>query len=212
MAEVWIDKAGWKNGDLPDVCMECGADAPDRVRKTLTYLPRWVWVTLLLGVIVLAIVIAVTREEFSARVPLCPAHKKHWRKREFQIYGAFVLVLLLTSAVGVSARWALDLDGFFAVTLGTLLLGFIGWLVAVAVIVAGTIRVTKVSKGSIRLTRVTPEFIDAYDEYCDRREEVGRGKLRLDPDVLQRWNEPRRRRGPDGRDDSAPAGEEYRPE
>jgi hypothetical protein len=198
MAVVWLDEAGWKDGDVPDICLECGAPAPDRVRKTFGYQPPWVYLTLVLGAIAFVLAIYFTRKEFRSRVPMCPEHKKHWRKRELWIF----LSILMAGLLGGLAIMRLTMtDDATRVTLllGIVRFSLVGGVIAVAYVYAGTIRVTTFSKRSIRLTKVSPEFVAAYEDGpdCDGNWR-GRVKADLDPIARHRWNESHEDRHPAG--------------
>lgn len=202
MAEVWIDEAGWEDGDLPDVCLECGADAPDRVRKTFVYQPPWAYVTILLGLLILVIVLLVTRKQFRSRVPLCSEHKNHWTKRTLWVLGSFVVAVLVVILGVVLANLVVPRDPALLIV-AVVVLSLIGWIIALVTFQFGTIRVTKISKREILLAKVSPAFVDAYEADRDREDELRRrGKAGLDPAVRQHWNEQRRPRRSDDEDES----------
>lgn len=194
MGAVWLDEAGWKDGDLPAVCLECGAPAPDRVRKTFVYTPRWVYATLLVHLLLMVLLMYFTRKQFRSRVPMCSRHKKHWRKRDLWI---FLSLVVATTLAGLAVAMLIRIDDKRLIPLyaGVVFLCLVGWVIAFAVIHAGTIRLTAFSNRSIRLTRVSPDFVDAYEAGPDSEGKWrGRVKADLDPIARLRWNETRRNR------------------
>ena len=54
MASIWLYRRDWEDG-LPDVCMKCGKPARGRVLKTFHWMPGWVYVTHVAGVLVFVI-------------------------------------------------------------------------------------------------------------------------------------------------------------
>ena len=188
MAVVWLDEAGWGDGELPDVCLECGGPAPDRVRKTFVYQPAWAYLFIFLGLLGLAIAILVTRKQRHSLVPMCPEHENYWRNRNLWAFGTF-LIAILVATLGVVAANQARVGDVPILVLGVILSCLIGWLVAVAVIHHGTIRATEFSTRSIKLTKVSPEFVDAYEEYLDEEKSRAEQKTRRDRAARQRWNE-----------------------
>lgn len=212
MAAVWIDEAGWKVGNLPDLCLECGASAPDRVRKTFVYTPRWVYATLLVHLLLMVLLMYFTRKQFRSRVPMCARHKNHWRKRDLWIFSSLVVATML-AGLGVAMLIRIDDQRLIPLYGGVVIFCSVGWVVAFAVIHAGTIRLTTFSDRSIRLTKVSPEFAEAY-EFGPDTEGKWRGRINadLDPAARLRWNEAREASGgvESIRDDSPRRSEDYR--
>jgi hypothetical protein len=212
MADIWLDEAGWKDGDLPDLCLECGAPTPDRVRKTFVYTPRWVYAMLFVHLLLMVLLMYFTRKQFRSRVPMCPRHKRHWRKRDLWIFFALVGATLL-AGLGVALLIWID-DEKLVPLYGVVIFScLVGWVVAFALIHAGTIRLTEFSKHAIRLTKVSPGFADACEAGHGRDGRWrGRVKAGLDPDALRRWGETREDRASIRKDDVPRTSDEFRAE
>ena len=65
---------------LPPFCVKCGrAAAPDRLRKTFSWQPRWVYVFILLALLIYIIVALALRKSMALQIPLCFAHREKYR-------------------------------------------------------------------------------------------------------------------------------------
>jgi hypothetical protein len=199
MSTVWLDQELCESGDLPDVCLKCGRSTSNRVTKTFSWVPGWVYILILVNLIVLLIVAMILRKSVTAHVPLCQDHKNHW------LYRTLGIVLGLVAAIGwVIAAIVImgslppgsDLTGLVAMSmLGALL----GWLIMAAVVSATAIRAVEISdRRGLKLTGVCREFVDAYHDFEEGFEEVRRPR-RVRPDAEERWSE-RRRDRPEERD------------
>jgi hypothetical protein len=100
MASVWLKRRGWQDGDVPDVCMKCGRKAYDRVQKTFLWMPGWVYVLILAGLLIFAIVALCVRERRTTSLPLCEEHKNHWYWRNLWAGLSFLLVVALSFLAG----------------------------------------------------------------------------------------------------------------
>ena len=187
MASVWIDRRDWDDSDLPDVCISCGEPTNERLTRTFSWMPGWVYVLILCHLLVFLIVALIMRQSWRASVPVCPLHRGHWWKRTGLILGTLVGAIALGIVVGVLAEsmtqhapgregegfvfgWLAGVGGLFC------------WLILAVIVSSYTIRATEMTKRGIRLGRVSPAFADAYKEMTDRR-------VKIDERVLERWQD-----------------------
>jgi hypothetical protein len=126
--------------DLPDRCIKCNAsaDAP-RLKKTLYYVPSWIWVLILLGLLVVAIAYMIVRKKVPVEIPLCQRHASK-RKMTMLIGGLIAFVSMLGLCGGVSLES--DLGGILVILS---ILGFFGGLITLAV-VSNPLKPSKYSK------------------------------------------------------------------
>src|SRR5437660_11736174 len=83
-------------GQLPRVCMRCGAPATLVKAKTFSWQPGWLLLLILLGVVglVLFLVLSLTlSKRMRVQVPLCERHRHHWAMRNGLTLGGLVLLL-----------------------------------------------------------------------------------------------------------------------
>jgi hypothetical protein len=153
-------------GQLPNVCMKCGAPADTQVRKTFSWCPGWVLVLIFVALLPWLIVTLVLTKRRSVYVPLCNQHKNHWRVRSLITLGGLALLGILgvgTIFVFMSEAerrdtFATNLGGYFCV--GTILF-LLAFIIVAAIMQSSTIRPSEITDRRITLTGVSQDFKDA---------------------------------------------------
>lgn len=159
--ELRRDVAG--SGDLPRVCMRCGAPADELVSKNFSWHPGWVFVLLLFGVLPFIIVALMTMERTQVLAPMCARHKRHWSGRALLLF----LTLLIPVTVFVIAIVAENQvrPGQQSALSGGLCIGSVlvlaAWAIAAIVVQMTAIRCIDITPDVIRLTNLSPGFVDA---------------------------------------------------
>jgi hypothetical protein len=170
MATVRLGRYEVEKYELPPVCAGCGAKAVVRRRKTFAWYPGWVIVLFFVASpLIAAIIAAALTKRMAVALPFCEDHRNYWRNRSLSTYLGLLAVILLAAgatalAVMFDKRGQDDLLAFACVGSAGL---FLLWLVEVAIIHSLSIRPLEITDREIRLTRVSPYFVDAVDE--DRR-------------------------------------------
>jgi hypothetical protein len=90
MPTVWLDRDEAVNGDLPPVCMRCGAEATTIRKQTLSWCPSWVIVLIFIGVLIWIIVAAILTKRMTLRAPMCERHAGHWSRFKLFVYGGLL--------------------------------------------------------------------------------------------------------------------------
>jgi hypothetical protein len=163
-------------GQLPRVCMRCGAPADLQKRKTFSWCPGWVHVLILLGLLPWLIVMLVLTKRKTVYVPLCNEHKNHWFVRTMItlsglaiVFGFFVLMVVLASTTDRQDPNASTFGGLMCVgTLGLLLV----LIIVAAYIQTTSIRPSEITASRITLTGVAQEFKEAILKQDDREADV----------------------------------------
>jgi hypothetical protein len=177
MASIQLRRYEAEEGDLPDVCMRCGAPATERRRRRFTTHPLWVYVLLPFGLVPYVIVAAALTEHVRCYTLFCPRHKNHWLVRTLIVWGAFValLALIVGSFVAValmerqlSGSMMGDLIGYLCI--GSVVLLFC-WLVSIPIMQLTAIHPANVTERRLTLKRVSPAFVDAVWDHRERRRE-----------------------------------------
>jgi hypothetical protein len=173
MAKVSLDRRGWEDGDLPDICMKCGGHAPDRVRKTFVRQT-----------------VTGLQAKRVALVPMCREHRNHWRTRTLIAWVTFLPTLVIS---GLVIRAARDMDPDAPSTTAihaTICLALMAASIAVLVIWWRTIRPTEISESLLVLVNVSPKFVEAHESLLAEENSRRHQKIRLDPTARRRWNGP----------------------
>jgi hypothetical protein len=189
MAQVWLERRDCENDDFPEACLKCGRPTTQFVKKTFSWTPGWVYVTVLINLLVFIIVAAVTTKTLKARVPMCDEHRKHWFWRNLILLG--IIPVLIAGIVGlVIAVESMRGGGEEWLLLG--IPGLILLCVVMAIVISLTaIRPTKISERGVRLTGVSEAFVDAYEDY---QRQFQPHIPDIDQQIAQRWGE--RKGGP----------------
>jgi hypothetical protein len=189
---------------LPKVCMFCGQPAVTRKQRNFAWHPPWVWILVLVGILVAAIVAIVLTKRMTVRVPVCEQHEGFWRRRGMTIGFSFLGIVLVEIAAAIGAAnlpQGQDNLGGFVCAGGVFLL--LGWLVLVAIYSTRSIRPTEITDRFIRLTGVHPEFIAALedDRERDRDEEEEYRRQRRARRLAEEREQPRAAKRKDYDDD-----------
>jgi len=79
-----------QNSILPANCVKCGQPSTTLVKKTFYWHPAWVYILILPGLLIYAIVAMVVRKGMKLQVPLCDVHSQ---ARKTKIWLAVALLL-----------------------------------------------------------------------------------------------------------------------
>jgi hypothetical protein len=175
MASIVLSRYEAEEGDLPEVCMLCGAPATERKRRRFTSHPFWVYVLLPFGWLPYIIVAAILTVRVHCYTHLCARHRNHWLMRTLIIWGVFAgLVALILGSFFVVALTGQKLgkssfDALFGtLCIGSLVLMFL-WLASIPILQVTAIHPADVTKRRLTLKRISPEFADAVWEHRDER-------------------------------------------
>jgi hypothetical protein len=190
---------------LPNVCMQCGADADVEKRKKFSWYPPWVVIIMVAALLPGAIVAMILTKRMTVDVPLCNEHKNHWLWRTAATWiglgicgllGLIVFIFLVNQRPRSQGE---QLAGFLC--LGVVVVGLV-WLIVVAILHHTSIHPVEITDRDITLTNVSSGFIDALrDERSRHRHEDEddyprsrrRGRRSSDYDDEDDYTPPRRR-------------------
>lgn len=177
MASIQLGRYEAEEGDLPDVCMCCGAPATERKRRRFVSHPLWVYMLLPFGYLPYVIVAALLTQDVRCYTLFCPRHKNHWRFRTLIVWSAFAaIVVLIVGGVALAGALFAQLSEptqnvlFGLLCIGSPLLAFC-WLISIPIMQLTEIHVTDVTERRLTLKRVSPAFVQAVRNH---REELTR--------------------------------------
>ena len=169
MAELLL-KGSQTSGDrMPMVCMVCGEPAVKHYRKNFSWVPGWVHICILAGVLPWAIIVAILTKRMWVDVPVCEHHRGYFWKRTAAAILSFVLLAGLCVGAAVLAGEFGDRDAPGYVCLGSAGL-FIIWVIALFVLQTKALRPKEITDRRITLTRVHEGFVAALREFRDRED------------------------------------------
>ncbi len=176
MAKVWLadHECGPRReaDELPDVCLVCGGDATDTIRRDFRWHPSWMYVFLLVGLLPAVILLLLLSKRMAVDCPVCDRHRGHWWKGNLLavglVLGGFALVIggLVLGGLATGPNQPMPV-WVPVVCVGGLLAGLVS-----GVVVSGRIiRPVEITARDIRLTNVSDEFVAALKDKrrADRR-------------------------------------------
>jgi hypothetical protein len=192
MASIRLRGRETDRGRLPKVCIICGGQATERLRKRFSWHPPWVIVLIVLGLLPYAIVAMALTESISVDVPLCSQHKRYWLTKFGWFFASFAAILLvgigsLVLAYYVHEKYRIEIGGWVC---GFVALGMVVWLIAIFLLQLFALRPIGITEDSITFANAHPEFVEAVQEARRKRAEMRSLDFDDDDDF-----EPPRRRG-----------------
>lgn len=175
MASIQLSRHEAEEGDLPDVCMCCGAPATERKRRRFISHPLWVYLLLPLGYIPYAIVAAILTEHIRCYTLFCPRHKHHWLVRSLIVWGLLVAILALVItgfiiAGSLSGRVSSSTESllFGSVCIGSIVL-MLCWFISIPLMQSTAIHPADATERHLALKRISPAFVEAVREHRENR-------------------------------------------
>jgi hypothetical protein len=163
MAQIQLGRYEAEEGELPTLCLRCGAPATLFKAKRFAWHPSWVYFLIPVAALPFFVAAALLTRRMRVLAPLCNAHKNHWVRRELFFAGGLLgLLVLLIAAVavlvetgGLTGRWP-----------GLLCVGWLGvlaaWIGVVFLTQLGAIRPKEITEYSITLAGAAPEFVAQF--------------------------------------------------
>jgi hypothetical protein len=197
MAWIHLSRYEAEEGDLPDVCMRCGAPATVRKRRRFTSHPLWVYLLIPLGLLPYVIVAIILTEEVPCYTQFCPRHRHHWLFRGLLVWVGFVVILAIIIGSSVLLASMSDqlnrsteesLAGLLCV--GSVIL-MLCWFISIPITQLTAIHPTDATDRGLTLKNVSPAFVEAVRAY--RASRSGEEQL----EVLPADTPPRRSPSPE---------------
>jgi hypothetical protein len=173
VARVVLDLDEVKEGQLPAVCMKCGAPAEAQPRKLFSWHPGWVILLILVGLLVYVIVALILTKRRRVWTPLCRRHAGYWTVRAWYVLGGFCAILAAFIAWLVIGAGT-DAELWWPVAGLTLAGVFFVWLVSAGVLQTISIRPERITNTKIGLLGVHTDFKAALERQRDDQWEEDR--------------------------------------
>jgi hypothetical protein len=178
MASIQLTRYEAEQGDMPDVCMCCGAPATERKRRCFSSYPLWVVLTLLWvfakgevsGTSYSKVAEKNTRYILCYTI-LCVRHKNYWRIRTLAIWGSLSAILvfifgffIIGGLLSPQISRSMENVVFGSFCIGSVVL-LLGWLISIPISQAMAIHPTISTEYQLILKRVSPAFVEAVHQY-----------------------------------------------
>ena len=170
------------DGDLPMVCMCCGAPATVTKTRDMSYVPQWVAVFSVIPILYVLMATIMTRKA-RVQAPLCDEHQGHWLKRTLWMWGLFLLFGAISGGGFLIAMSLQDggrpNDSLAGISCGGGVVLFLVWLIVVIVLQNTAIRPEEIDYEYITIKGVSQEFVDAVLDRGDAVRAGGRGAISM---------------------------------
>jgi hypothetical protein len=163
MARIRVSRREADGEDFPRLCMRCGQPADCDVSQTFAWMPGWVFVFLLLGLVPFLIVALITRKTMHVVAPMCHNHAGHWRVRKLYVWLGLLFWIALGIALIALGDQLPDTVKGPAILAG--LLGGLVWLISAAVFAHGAIKASEIRDRGMDLVNVHRDFADAWNSW-----------------------------------------------
>lgn len=193
MASIQLSRYEAEEGDLPDVCMCCGAPATERKRRRFSSYPLWVIPLLLwdfhnsnpfwlLPQLLWDWRSTVNVADKNTRyircyTLFCPRHTNYWRVRNWIVWGALAVILMLLVVGFVLAGLLAEHAGesvqnllFGSWCIGMVVLPLV-WLISIPISQVMAIHPANPTRHEVTLKRVSPSFVEAVRHYRAQRKD-----------------------------------------
>jgi hypothetical protein len=138
--------------EMPDVCIRCNEPAHGyRLKRNVWWHSRWIYLLILAGILIYAIVALIVRKKAFVNIGLCGIHRKQRRNA--------ILVSLAVAIVGIVM--AITVSSDYIVLLGILM--FIGGLVAIP-FAARVVYATFIDTQYVRLRGAKEPFLSTLPQ------------------------------------------------
>jgi hypothetical protein len=161
---ICMERYEAEKGDLPQICMCCGA--PATVRTKQIFCSGADWVMTILGAVVIRHDISDMTNRTAVWTCFCERHGSYWAKRRLLVVCSLAGMVFLPFG-GLTFLSTIELGGadllmqLWIASVGLL----IGWIILTVSVYRHTIRATEVTVSSITLTGVCEEYFQAVEDY-----------------------------------------------
>lgn len=198
MASIRLSRVEAEDGDLPDVCMCCGAPALERKVCRFNSYPLWVVPALLWNVFnsnpLKVFLLLLWDWRLNAKAALthtkhircyilfCPRHENYWLIRNLIVWASFVVIVVLlvgglVLAGSLSGRVSRSTQD---ILFGSWCIGFVVlllcWLLSIPISQMTAIHPTIDKQYQLILKRVSPAFVEAVRQHREK----GKGRIQME--------------------------------
>jgi hypothetical protein len=146
-----------KQAQLPPQCIKCCSPIEGKpLKRKLTWHPGWVYILILPGILIYAIVALAIQEKATIHVPLCERHRA---RRRMHLWIATIIFFASLACFFMAANARRDMEGFWAMA------GFFGILISlIYAVINSRLVVTpdKIDTQYVWLKGACPQFVNQF--------------------------------------------------
>ena len=159
MAQIRLGRYEAEEGELPPLCLRCGAPAMLFKAKLLSWQPSWTYVVFGLTFWPILVATLALRRRMRVLVPFCQKHRNYWRGRRLLSWAVFSALLIFFLCLITFAATIEESASRFPSP--SLLFWLAGMVITFAMefVHAGAIRATEITDDAVALTNVADAFV-----------------------------------------------------
>jgi hypothetical protein len=165
MARIRVYRKEADGEDFPRMCMRCGQPAECDVPQTFAWMPGWVHVCILFGLLPWLLVALLSRKTMRVVAPMCLEHAGHWRVRKLYVWLGLLFWLAAFVGIAVAADYLpedLVVPLVFACVMGGLV-----WLIVGLILMNKAIKATDIRERYVVLVNVDKDFAETWNDMVD---------------------------------------------
>jgi len=161
MARILIYRDETDGDYFPHRCVCCGVETERQVKNTFTWMPAWVNILILAGLMPWLIVALVMRKSMRISLPICDRHRGHWRARRMYVW--LGLLLWIAYTITLSMLFKQLPEDFANAGIVILIFGVLIWLMLGMVYTNSGISAREITDKWAELGKVNDLFAKEWD-------------------------------------------------
>jgi hypothetical protein len=159
MAQVRLGRFEAEEGELPPLCLRCGAAATQFQAGQVTWCPGWIYLLLLVTFWPYLIVSFLARRRITILAPFCHAHRRQWRRQRVLALVSFFVALILVVIALLMAAARTDVESIASLWRFFWVIGLF-WLGGIFLRRLGAIYATELTEDAVTLNGVAEAFVE----------------------------------------------------
>jgi hypothetical protein len=159
MPEIRLGRYEAEEGELPPLCLRCGAPATVFKARLLSWQPAWTYVVFGLAFWPIVLATLVLRKRMRLLAPFCRKHRNYWQRQRLLSWAVFFGLTILFLPLITAAATIDDPASRFPNPLLLFWLAGMAITFAVEFVHLGAIRATEITDDAIALTNVADAFV-----------------------------------------------------
>ena len=156
MAKIRVYRDEAHGEEFPPLCVKCGGEEETTTTQRFVWVPQWVIVIILFGLLPWLIVMLILRKTMRLTMPMCNRHRNHWRNRKLYVW--LGLLFWVVYGIALIVEWNDLPKDASSLALGILIFGGLGWLISAAIYSNSGIKPAEITDRYLELVGVNKAF------------------------------------------------------